>query len=93
MGLLFEQLYMERRRELYCPVWLSFTGTKPGLFSNENKKAFELYWYPQLETNGRNDNKESQTISENWDEGEYLLHLTGGKFKAVEKLRLRAYIS
>ena len=42
------------------------------MLTNENKKAFELYWYPQLETNKQNGKKESQTISVNWDEGEYL---------------------
>ena len=67
-----EQLYMEWRLELYFPVWDSFTGAQPGLLTNENKKAFELYWYPQLETNKQNGKKESQTISVNWDEGEYL---------------------
>ena len=42
------------------------------MLTNENKKAFELYWYPQLETNKRNGKNESQTNSVNWDEGEYL---------------------
>ena len=67
-----EQLYMELRLELYFPVWGSFTGAQPGLLTKENKKAFELYWYPQLESNKQNGKKESQTISVNWDEGEYL---------------------
>ena len=72
VGPYLEQLYMDLRRELYFPVWGSFTGAQPGLLTNENKKAFELYWYPQLETNKQNGKKESQTISVNWDEGEYL---------------------
>ena len=59
---------MEKRLELYFPVWDSFTGAQPGLLTNENKKAFELYWYSQLETNKKNGKKE--TISVNWDEGE-----------------------
>ena len=32
-------------RELYCPVWDSLTGAHPGLFTSENKKALESYWY------------------------------------------------
>ena len=72
VGPYLEQLYMDLRRELYFPVWGSFTGAQPGLLTNENKKAFELYLYPQLEPNKQNDKKESQTISANWDEGEYL---------------------
>ena len=67
-----EQLYMELRLELYFPVWGSFTGAQPGLLTNENKKAFELYRYPHMESNKQNGKKESQTISVNWDEGEYL---------------------
>ena len=35
--------------ELYFPVWSSFTGPNPGLFTSENKKALESYWYPVLE--------------------------------------------
>ena len=50
----------------------TFIGAKPGLLTNENKKAFGLYWDSQLETNKQNGKKESQTISGNWDEGEYL---------------------
>ena len=72
MGPYDGQPYMERRSELYFPVWGSLTGTQPGLLTNENKKAFELYRYPQLESNKQNGKKESQTISVNWDEGEYL---------------------
>ena len=53
---------MERRRELYFPVWDSFTDAQPGLLTKENRKAFELYWDPQLETNKQNGKKESQTI-------------------------------
>ena len=63
---------MDSRLELYIPVWDSFTGAQPGLLTNENKKAFELYWDTQLESNKQNGKKESQTISVNWDEGEYL---------------------
>ena len=63
---------MEERPELYFPVWDSFTGAQPGLLTNENKKAFELYLYLQLETNKQMEKKESQAISVNWDEGEYL---------------------
>ena len=72
MGPYDGQLYMEKRPELYFPVWDSFTGAQPGLLTNENKKAFELYWNSQLESNKQNSKKESQTISVNWDEGEYL---------------------
>ena len=50
----------------------SFSGAQPEWLTNENKKAFELYWYPQLETNKRNGKNESQNNSVNWDEGEYL---------------------
>ena len=68
-----EQLYVEwLLLLLYFPVWYSFTGAQAGLLTNENKKAFELYRYPQLESNKQNGKKESQTISVNWDEGEYL---------------------
>ena len=72
MGPYDGQLSMELRLELYFPVWDSFTGAQAGLLTNENKKAFELYRYPQLESNKQNGKKESQTISVNWDEGEYL---------------------
>ena len=72
MGPCDGQPAMEKRPELYFPVWDSFTGAQAGLLTNENKKAFELYRYPQLETNKQNGKKESQTISVNWDEGEYL---------------------
>ena len=72
MGPYDGQLYMEKRPELYSPVWDSFTGAQHGLLTNENKKAFELYWDTQLESNKQNGKKESQTISVNWDEGEYL---------------------
>ena len=68
-----EQLYVEwLLLLLYFPVWDSFTGAQAGLLTNENKKAFELYWDTQLESNKQNGKKESQTISVNWDEGEYL---------------------
>ena len=30
---------------LYFPVWDSLTGAHPGLFTSENKKALESYWY------------------------------------------------
>ena len=46
VGPYLEQLYMECN-----PVWDSLTGPQPGLLTNENKKAVELYRYPQLETN------------------------------------------
>ena len=36
--------------ELYFPVWGSLTGTHPGLFTSENKKAFESYRYPEPES-------------------------------------------
>ena len=72
MGPYDGQPAMEKRSELYFPVWDSFTGAQPGLLTNENKKAFELYWDTQLESNKQNGKKESQTISVNWDEGEYL---------------------
>ena len=42
---------MELRPELYFPVSDSFIGAKPGLLTNENKKALEEDWYSQLETN------------------------------------------
>ena len=42
---------MERFLPLYRPVWDSFTGPQPGLLTNENKKAVELYQYAQLLTN------------------------------------------
>ena len=57
MGPWNEQLYMEVRPELYFPVWDSFTGAQAGLLTNENKKAFELYRYPQLETNKQMEKK------------------------------------
>ena len=64
-GPYFEQLYMELRPKLYCPVSDSFIGAQPGLLTNENKKALKEDWYPQLETNKQNGKKESQTISVN----------------------------
>ena len=73
---------------VFFNFWKSFTGAKPGTLTNENKKAFELYWYPQLETNKRNGKNESQNNSVNWDEGEYLQHLARGKFETTVKLRL-----
>ena len=48
---------MEKRSELYFPVWDSFTGAQAGLLTNENKKAFELYRYLQLETNKQMEKK------------------------------------
>ena len=51
------QLNMEKRSELYFPVWDSFTGAQAGLLTNENKKAFELYRYLQLETNKQMEKK------------------------------------
>ena len=46
-----EQLYMDLPSELNGPVWDSFTGAQPGLLTNENKKALEVYRYPQPEAN------------------------------------------
>ena len=58
MGPWLEQLYVEwLLLLLYFPVWDSFTGAQPGLLTNENKKVFELYWYPQLETNKQMEKK------------------------------------
>ena len=57
MGPYGGQLYMELRLELYFPVWDSFTGAQAGLLTNENKKVFELYRYPQLETNKQMEKK------------------------------------
>ena len=65
VGPFFEQLYMEWRPELCCPVLKSFNGAQPGWLTNESKKAFELCWYPQLKTNKQNGKKVSQTISVN----------------------------
>ena len=41
---------MDLPLELYRPVWDSFTGPQPGLFTNENKKAFASYFHKQLKT-------------------------------------------
>ena len=42
-----DRKYMEYALwELYFPVWDSLTGAHPGLFTSENKKALESYWYP-----------------------------------------------
>ena len=57
MGPYLEQLYMVTRKELRSPVWDSFTGLQPGLLTNENKKASELYWGLQLDTNKQNGKK------------------------------------
>ena len=45
-GPIWGKKYMEYALwELYCPVWDSLTGAHPGLFTSENKKALESYWY------------------------------------------------
>ena len=41
-----EWIYMEFALLLLLrPVWGSLTGAHPGLFTSENKKALESYWY------------------------------------------------
>lgn len=48
VGPYLEQLYVEVGSEIDCRVWDSFTGTQPGLLTNENTKADALYRYAQL---------------------------------------------
>ena len=42
--------------ELYSPDWDNLTGAHPGLFTSENKKAFESYWY-RLESEAKRNEK------------------------------------
>ena len=43
--------------ELYCPVWDSLTGAHPGLFTSENKKALESYWYRPVDASKKKERK------------------------------------
>ena len=45
------------------PVRGSLTGAHPGLFTSENKKALESYWYPPLEAIGEKLKMEPSVIS------------------------------
>ena len=46
--------------ELYLPVWGSLTGAHPGLFTSENKNAFELYWYRLYKLMAEKEKKKKQ---------------------------------